>query len=104
MHDLENLPKTVVCDGTLYSIALYVTAWNKFCLCYKRMFPSTEMKGSFKDTIISEVVEPNMTTKPEFSEHVYDIVDTPNILSAIDMFKRRLKDGLHKGTITIYQP
>lgn len=101
MHKLETLPKSILCDGTPYSISVYVTAWNKLCVCYKKMFPSKELKDSFKETIFSQVVEQSMTAKPEFSECVFDIVDCPNFESAVDMLERRLKDGLHNTKVEV---
>ena len=103
MHKLETLPKSVLCDGTPYSISVYVTAWNKLCVCYKKMLPSKEVKDSFKNTIFSQVVEPQMTAKPEYSECEYDIVDCPNFESAVDMLERRLKNGLHKAKVELFK-
>ena len=45
-----------------------------------------------------------MTTKPEFSECMQDIVDVPDFDSAVAMMQLRLNDGLANKAIKIYQP
>ena len=103
MHKLETLPKSVLCNDIPYSLSVHVTAWNKLCVCYKKMFPSKELKDSFKETIFSQVVEPQMITNPEYSECEYDIVDCPNFESAVDMLECRLNDGLKTSVVEIYK-
>ena len=102
MLRIDTLPKVVVCENEPYSLSMHVTAWGKLCLCYKKMFPSRELKDNFKETIFSQVVEPDMTAKPEFSECVYDIVDVPDFERAVDMLAFRVKDGFKREIITAY--
>lgn len=97
MNTIELLPKEIEINDNLYGLRLHVTAWHKFCLCY-----SNEMK--LGDNILSQVVESEMTTKPEFSECMQDIVDVPDLNSAVAMMQLRLDDGLANKTIKIYQP
>ena len=100
---IDTLPKVIVCENELYSLSMHVTAWNKLCLCYKKMFPSKDLKESFKDTIFSQVVENNIFIVPEFSECVYDIVDVPDFERAVDMLFYRVKDGFKREIITAYE-
>lgn len=97
MNTIELLPKEIEINDKLYGLRLHVTAWDKFCLCY-----SNEMK--LGDNILSQVVESEMTTKPEFSECMQDIVDVPDLNSAVAMMQLRLNDGLANKTIKIYKP
>lgn len=99
---IDTLPKIVVCENEPYSLSMHVTAWGKLCLCYKKMFPSMELKDNLKNTIFSQVVEPDMTAKPEFSECIYDIVDVPDFEQAVNMIWKRIKDGFKRETITAY--
>ena len=103
MYKIEQLPKSILVDNEPYSLSLHVTAWNKFCLCYKKMFPSKDVSASFKSTIFSQVVEPDMTEKPEFSECIYDIVDVPNFNEAVNMMNVRLNDAISNNKITLYK-
>lgn len=97
MNTIELLPKEIEVDNKIYGLSLYITIWHKFCLCY-----SNELK--LGDNILSQVVESEMTTKPEFSECMQDIVDVPDLDSAVSMMQLRLKDGFANKAIKIYQP
>lgn len=97
MNTIELLPKEIEINDKLYGLRLHITAWDKICLCY-----SNVMK--IGDHILSQVVESEMTTKPEFSECMQDIVDVPDLDSAVAMMQLRLNDGLANKTIKIYQP
>ena len=94
MNTIELLPKEIEVNDKIYGLSLYITAWHKICLCY-----SNEMKPN--DYILSQVVESEMTTKPEFSECMWDIVDVPDLDSAVAMMQMRLNDGLANKTIKI---
>ena len=100
---IDTLPKVIVHENEPYSLSMHVTAWNKLCLCYKKMFPSRDLKDSFNDTIFSQVVENNIFIVPEFSECVYDIVDVPCFEIAVDMLWRRIKDAFSRKIITEYK-
>ena len=97
MNTIELLPKEIEVNDKIYGLSLYITAWRKICLCY-----ANEMK--LGDTILSQVVESEMTAKPEFSECMQDIVDVPDLNSAVAMMQLRLNDGLANKTIKLYQP
>ena len=102
MNKIETLPKFIVVkndkkDEKLYELRMHITAWGKICLCYSNMF-SHEMN------ILSQVVEPCMTTNVEFSECINDIVDTPDFDSAVDMLKKRVTHALGNESIAIYNP
>ena len=95
MNTIELLPKEIEVNDKIYGLRLHITAWGKFCLCY-----TNEMKRGNK--ILSQVVESEMTTKPEFSECMLDIVDVPDLNSAVAMMQLRLNDGLANKTIKLY--
>ena len=76
---------------------MYITAWQKICLCYSNV-------AKPNDNILCQVVESEMTTKPEFSECMQDIADVPDLDSAVTMMQLRLNDGLANKAIKIYQP
>lgn len=97
MNTIELLPKEIEINDKIYGLRLHITAWSKFCLCY-----SNTMKQG--DHILSQVVESEMTTKPEFSECMQDIVDVPDLNSAVAMMQLRLNDGLANKTIKLYYP
>ena len=97
MNTIELLPKEIIINEKIYGLRMHITAWQKICLCY-----SNEMKPN--DNILSQVVESEMTTKPEFSECMQDIVDVPDLDGAVAMMQLRLNDGLANKAIKIYQP
>lgn len=103
MYKIEQLPKSILVNNEPYSLSLHVTAWNKLCLCYKKMFPSKDISNSFNLIIFSQVVESDMTAKPEFSECIYDIVDVPNFNEAVDMMIARINDAICIKKITLYR-
>ena len=96
MNTIELLPKEIEVNDKIYGLRLHITAWRKICLCY-----SNEMK--LNDTILSQVVESEMGTKPEFSECMEDIVDVPDLDNAVAMMQMRLNDGLANKTIKIHK-
>ena len=97
MNIIELLPKEIEVNDKIYGLRMHITAWGKICLCY-----SNEMK--LNDYILSQVVESEMAIKPKFSECMQDIVDVPDLDSAVAMMQLRLKDGFANKTIKIYQP
>lgn len=96
MNVIELLPKEIEVNDKIYGLEMHITAWGKICLCY-----SNEMKLS--DYILSQVVESEMTTKPEFSECMQNVVDVPDLDGAVAMMQMRLNDGLANKTIKIYK-
>ena len=95
MNIIELLPKEIEINDKIYALRMHITAWGKICLCY-----SNEMK--LNDTILSQVVESEMAIKPKFSECMQDIVDVPDLNSAVAMMQLRLNDGLANKTIKLY--
>ena len=96
MNTIELLPKEIEVNDKIYGLSLYITAWRKICLCY-----ANEMK--LNDYILTQVVESEMTAKPEFSECMEDIVDVPDLDSAVAMMQMRLNDGLANKAIKLYK-
>ena len=97
MNTIELLPKEIEVNEKIYGLRMHITAWQKICLCY-----SNEMK--LNDYILSQVVESEMAIKPKFSECMQDIVDVPDLDSAVAMMQLRLKDGFANKAIKVYQP
>ena len=97
MNTIELLPKEIEVNEKIYGLRMHITAWQKICLCYSNVTKPI-------DYILPHVVESEMTTKPEFSECMQDIVDVPDLDSAVTMMQLRLKDGFANKAIKIYQP
>lgn len=97
MNTIELLPKEIEVNDKIYGLSLYITAWHKICLCY-----ANELK--LGDIILLQVVESEMTIEPKFSECMEDIVDVPDLDSAVLVMQKRLIDGLANKTIKLYQP
>lgn len=97
MNAIELLPKEIEVNDKIYGLRMHITAWGKICLCY-----SNELK--LGDIILSQVVESEMTTEPEFSGCMEDIVDVPDLDSAVLVMQKRLIDGLANKAIKIYKP
>ena len=96
MNTIELLPKEIEVNEKIYGLRMHITACGKICLCY-----SNEMK--LNDYILSQVIESEMATKPKFSEHMQNVVDVPDLNSAVAMMQLRLNDGLANKAIKIYK-
>ena len=96
MNVIELLPKEIEINDKIYGLRMHITAWGKICLCY-----SNEMK--LNDYILSQVIESEMTAKPKFSERMQNVVDVPDLNSAVAMMQLRLNDGLANKAIKIYK-
>lgn len=78
MNSIETLPKSVECGGDTYFLSIYITAWDKYCLCYRGM--EKDERGDRK-TILSVVVEGERPDKP-----AYEIPDDITVIAdAIDL-------------------
>ena len=99
--NIESLPKNSEVNGVVLSLAMHVTAWNKLCLCYKPIFKGHNDSDKY---VLSQVVEPEMTANPEFSECIWDIVDVPTFDKAVEMMSIRIKDALANNKISVYNP
>ena len=96
MNAIELLPKEIIINEKIYGLGMHITAWQKICLCYSNVTKPI-------DYILPQVVESEMTTKPEFSECMQDIVDVPDLDSAVLVMQMRLIDGLANNAIKIYK-
>ena len=75
---IETLPKSVECGGDTYFLSMYITAWDKYCLCYRGM-EKDEM--GVRKSILSVVVEGERPGKP-----AYEIPDDITVIAdAIDL-------------------
>ncbi len=75
---IETLPKSVECGGDTYFLSMYITAWDKYCLCYRGM--EKDEMGVHK-SILSVVVEGERPDKP-----AYEIPDDITVIAdAIDL-------------------
>ena len=99
---VEELPKNLLVDqdgkGGFYQLRMHVTADNKLCLCYSKI---TSIALDKDRLILSQVVEPEMAAKPEFSECIYDIVDVPTFDKAVEMLKKRVNEALASNEVSI---
>ena len=78
MNTIETLPKSVECGGDTYFLSMYITAWDKYCLCYRGM-EKDEM--GVRKSILSVVVEGERPGKP-----AYEIPDDITVIAdAIDL-------------------
>ena len=56
MNIIETLQKTFEHDGTLYTLELHVTAWDRLCISYREAF---KKDGAYtRESICSVCVEP----------------------------------------------
>ena len=97
MNTIELLPKEIEVNEKIYGLRMHITAWQKICLCYSNV-------AKPNDNILCQVVESEMTTEAEFWECMQDIVDVPDLDSAVAMMQLRLKDGFANKAIKVYQP
>ena len=60
MVNIDLLPKFIKYKDKIYFLHLYVTAWNKICVCYAYTFGYREaMEKGIVYSILSQVVESN---------------------------------------------
>ena len=98
---IEQLPKSIVCDGELYQISLYVTAFGKLAVCYKKTFPKKQANEIIH--ILTQVVEPNCRKIPIFSNDVNEIVDVRNLKEGFQILKARVNKALEENGVEIYK-
>ena len=90
--NITDFPKSINYNGKVYFLMLYVTAWDKLCFAYRDALD--------KDTILSVVVE-HENSVPNLTENVEDIVDVPNLGTAMFVAHYRLKDAVLNGIVSI---
>ena len=77
MNTIETLPKSIECGGDTYFLSMYITAWDKYCLCYRGIKKNEQ---GDRNTILSVVVEGEHPDKP-----AYEIPDDITVIAdAID--------------------
>jgi hypothetical protein len=103
ISDIEKLPKSILCNGELYQISLYVTAFDKLAVCYKKAFPMKQANEIIH--IFTQVVEPNCRKIPIFSNDVNEIVDVRSLRQGFLVLKKRVEQALEcgGGFIKIYK-
>lgn len=72
MNALELLPKEIEYDGNIYTLKVYVTAWDKLAICYERY-----SRGEFYK-ILCHIID-----KDNESEHTRDYIN--NISQELDL-------------------
>ncbi len=86
----ETLPKYVEYNGKGYFLSLHITAWDKYCICYKGL-EKDEFGG--RKTILSVVVEGERPELPEYKipDDIEDIADAVNLEDAVRITNTRIK-------------
>lgn len=89
MNTIETLPKSVECGGDTYFLSMYITAWDKYCICYRGM-KKNEMGD--RNTILSVVVEGERPDKPayEIPDDITTIADAIDIDDAVRITRIRI--------------
>lgn len=89
MNTIETLPKSVEYRGHVYFLSMHITAWGKYCICYKGM-EKNEM-GDL-DTILSVVVEGECQAEAEFKipDDIHEIADAVDIDDAVRITSVRI--------------
>lgn len=100
---IEQLPKSILYNGELHQISLYVTAFDKLAVCYKKTFPKKQANEIIH--ILTQVVEPNCRKTPIFSNDVNEIVDVRSLRQGFLVLKKRVEQALEcgGGFIKIYK-
>lgn len=98
---IEQLPKSILYDGELHQISLYVTAFDKLAVCYKKTFHKKQANEIIH--IFIQVVEPNCRKTPIFSNDVNEIVDVRNVKEGFQILKARVNKALEEKVVEIYK-
>lgn len=103
MINIDLLPKFVKYNDNLYILHLGITAWNKIVVCYQYAFgPLEATEKKIEYSILSQVVEPNMTKGITYTKNITDIVDVPTTKSAFLILKKRIKQAIKNKVIKEY--
>lgn len=92
MITIKDLPIAIKVGGTQFNFAIHVTAWNKLCVCYKKVFDADNQ-------ILSCVVEPD--GKILIPKHYDDIADARTIDEALFVTWARLMEMVKKNIAVI---
>lgn len=85
MNSIETLPISIERNGSIYTLNVYVTAWNKLCVAYRNIMRHT-------DKYCSVVVEPdNYSSKPNIEND--SIGNARNLDEAIEMIKEYIENN-----------
>lgn len=87
-NSIETLPRIIEYSGDLYSLNLYVTAWDKLCLSYIGW--EKDEDGGRKN-ILSVVVEgPNKMRYNDQSDNIDCIADAVDLEDAVEITRTRI--------------
>lgn len=79
MNSIETLPVSIERNDTIYTLKVYVTAWNKLCVAYQNIM-------DIADKYCSVVIEPdNYPSKPGIQNE--SIGNARNLDEAVEMVK-----------------
>ena len=85
MNSIETLPVSIERKGGIYTLNVYVTAWNKLCVAYGNVILRD-------DKYCSVVIEPdNYSSKPNIENDF--IGNARNLDDAIEMIKEYIENN-----------
>lgn len=85
MNSIETLPISIERKGGIYTLEVYVTAWNKLCVAYRNIIVPA-------DKYCSVVIEPNnYSSKPNIENE--SIGNARNLDDAIEMIKEYIENN-----------
>ena len=85
MNSIETLPVSIERKGGIYTLKVYVTAWNKLCVAYGNVILRD-------DKYCSVVIEPdNYSSKPNIENDF--IGNARNLDDAIEMIKEYIENN-----------
>ena len=85
MNTFETLPKSLEYNGDIYFLGVHITAWDKYCICYKGM--GKDRNTGEHNVILSCVVE----GKKREAENIDDIADAVDFDNAVEITKSRIE-------------
>ena len=101
MVNIDLLPKFIKYKDEVYFLHLYVTAWNKICVCYEYTFGYREaMEKGIVYSILSQVVESDNVSS-NYSNNVKDIVDVKSTELAFNVLSARLNTAISNNLIEL---
>lgn len=96
------IPKSIFYMGEHYEPSMYLTAWNKWAVCYKPVYRHRPPEYKDSGYIFSQVVEKNLKGfKPVITGVVTRIIDVPSLDKAFDILYKRIKLAEEKGIIKV---
>lgn len=105
INNLELLPKIVEYNGSDYSLEVHVTAFNRLCVAYQKLYPS---KNGERPRILSYTVEPErdeyipkISAKSETSELNEHIGNCKTLDKCIDNIRNAISQSLRDKLMKI---